>query len=207
VFLDIDNDGARDSEELGLDSVRLRVGGRRVATDRAGRFSVSEMLPFEAILIQVDTTSLENPFYVVPNRVVEVTLTPNSFVPVDIPVVMGAEVTGGVLFEGEPLAGARITLRELETGRRISLITFSDGGFYTIGLLPGTYEVTISRTVLESLGAVAPPVRFVVPPGPGEKVVDAVVLTVEREEDQDDQSDQSDRVDRKKQEDRGQKSP
>lgn len=179
VFLDVDGDGERDDDEPGLVDVPVRVDGWTLDTDSAGRFSTWELFPFETSFITVDTTGFANPFYVVPNRILEVTPTPNSFVSVEIPVVVGAEVSGGVLYHGRPLVGVRVELRELNTGRVISLTTFTDGGFYVMGVPPGNWVASIPRSVLDGIGARSAPVRFTVPVGREEKTVEALVLTVE----------------------------
>ncbi len=179
VFLDIDGDGERDNDEPGLANVPVRVDGWTLETDSTGRFSTWELFPFETSFITVDTTGLDNPFYVVPNRILDVTPTPNSFVSVEIPVVVGAEVSGGVLYRDRPLVGVRVELRELETGQVITLTTFTDGGFYVMGVPPGNWVASIPRSVLQGIGARSAPVRFTVPVGREEKIVEALVLTVE----------------------------
>ncbi|HEX9728769.1 MAG TPA: carboxypeptidase-like regulatory domain-containing protein [Gemmatimonadales bacterium] len=180
VFLDLNGDGRRSEDEPGLEGVTVRVGGRLRTSDHEGRFSVWELFPFQPARVEVSADKLENPFYAVRYRVIEVIPTPNSFVPVEIPVVVGAEVSGGVLLDGEPLGGVRVVLHEIGNGFEMALITYADGGFYALGVPPGEYEASIPSDILAGLGATSTPVRFTVPEGAGQKIIEAVVLFIDR---------------------------
>jgi hypothetical protein len=182
VFLDLNGNSRQDQGEPGLPGVPVRVGGWVSDTDGRGRFSAWELFPFQPTLIQVDTTVFENPFYVMPDRVLEVVPAPNSFESVAIPVMLGAEVTGRVVFDDRGLAGVRLALRDLRRDRLIRLLTFSDGGFYVLGLPPGDYEITLANGLPAGVRASATAVRFTVPAGGGEKRIEGLVVQLEREE-------------------------
>jgi len=180
VFLDLNGNSRQDEGEPGLPGVPVRVGGWVSDTDERGRFSAWELFPFQPTLIQVDTTVFENPFYVLPDRVLEVVPTPNSFESVAIPVVLGAEVTGHVIFEERGLGGVRLALRDLKRNRLIRLLTFKDGGFYVLGLPPGDYELGLANGLPAGVRASATAVRFTVPAGGGEKRIEGLVVRLER---------------------------
>jgi hypothetical protein len=181
VFLDLNGNGAPEEDEPRLEGIPVRVGGWLSETDERGRFSAWELFPFEPVLLQVDTTAFENPFYVLPDRLLEVVPAPNSFESVNIPVVLGAEVTGRVTFEDRGLGGVRLALRDLNRGRLVRLLTFSDGGFYVLGLPPGDYELGLANGLPAGVRASAEPVRFTVPVGGGEKRVEGLIVRLERE--------------------------
>jgi hypothetical protein len=96
-------------------------------------------------------------------------------------VVLGAEVTGRVLFEERGLGGVRLALRDLKRNRLIRLLTFKDGGFYVMGLPPGDYELGLANGLPAGVRASAAAVRFTVPAGGGEKRIEGLVLQLERE--------------------------
>jgi hypothetical protein len=181
VFLDLNGNGAPDENEPPLAGVPVRVGGWPSETDERGRFSAWELFPFQPVLLQVDTTAFENPFYVLPDRLLQVVPTPNSFESVNVPVVIGAEVTGRVMFEDRGLGGVRLALRDLKRDRLIRLLTFSDGGFYVLGIPPGEYEIGLANGLPAGIRASAEPVRFTVPVGGGEKRIEGLVVRLERE--------------------------
>jgi hypothetical protein len=98
-----------------------------------------------------------------------VTVEPNGFREVNLPVVNGSEVAGRVFREGATgiagVGGVRLVLTHLPTGRRHEAVTFHDGTFYALGLLPGDYSAAVSAEVLAALGLrmEGPTIRFTVP--------------------------------------------
>jgi hypothetical protein len=58
-------------------------------------------------------------------------------------------------------------------------VTFSDGGFYLIGVKPGEYELTVEPAVLERLGLKAWPIAFTVPSSAEGATVEGLELRLE----------------------------
>ena len=58
-----------------------------------------------------------------------------------------------------------LLLSDRRTGAHRSLVTFTDGDFYLLGVKPGDYELTVDERVLDALSASAEPVRFTLAPG------------------------------------------
>jgi hypothetical protein len=182
LFLDENANGVRDAGEPGLAGIPVAVGGWPDETDEAGRFSAWDVYPYEALDITVDSLAFEDPRYTLPAARIRVRPTPNSFVSVDVPVIIGAEVIGYVLLGDAGVPGIPVLVRNLETGAEISFLTYSDGGFYGTGIPPGEYEITLSEAVAERLKVFVPPMHIFVPPGAGEKRFDNVVLRLEPQE-------------------------
>lgn len=168
VFLDLNGNGRFDLDEEGLPNVRVQVGAGSATSDEDGVYRVGDILPFEPVLVVVDSLSFESPLWVAPYRTIAVTPAPNRSTRVDIPLVMGAVVEGTVarIFGGAPqgVAGVPLILTDRRTGERRSMTTFSDGVFYTLGITPGDYELTVEAAVRDMLGVTAAPVRFTVSP-------------------------------------------
>lgn len=179
LFLDENANGVRDMDEPGLAGVPVYVGGWYDITDADGKFAAWDLFPFEAVSIEVDSLALEDPRLVLPAARIRVRPTPNSFLSIDVPVIMGAEISGYVVLRGEGLPGVPVVLRELSTGREILFLTYGDGGFYKIGVLPGEYEVTLPDAVLQRLDVTVPPLHIFVPPGSAGKQVDELILQLE----------------------------
>jgi len=180
LYLDDNSNGVLDEGESGIPNANLEVGGRRTRTDAVGRFAVWDLLPFEAVDIAVDSLSLEDPRMIPGAALLRVRPLPNSFTTIDVPVVVGAEVSGWVVLEGEALAGIPVVFRELNTGTELLTITYSDGTFYRAGVPPGEYEVTLPDAVAEGLGVFALPLHVFVPPGAGEKRYQNVAIELAR---------------------------
>ncbi len=180
VFLDENGNGIRDAGEEGLDGIPIRVGGWYDETDALGRFSAWDLFPFETSFVEVDSLAFEDPRLVVPNPVTRVSPTPNSYLSVDVPVVVGAEISGFVVEGWTGLAGVPVRLLNLTTGKSTMLTTFSDGGFYGVGILPGDYEVGVPEEFLEAIEAAATTLEISIPAGFGEKRIDDLMILVVR---------------------------
>ena len=181
VFLDENDNGVQDPRERGLPGVPLRVAGRHEETDAVGRFATWELFPYEDSFIEVDPLSFDDPRLVPLNNVIAVSPTPNSFQAIHVPVVIGAEISGYVLLEDQALPGIPVELHNITIGRTITLVTFSDGGFYSVSIPPGEYEVGIPNDVLERLGASSTPVQINIPSGQGDKRIEELIVNVTRE--------------------------
>jgi hypothetical protein len=174
VFLDQNNNGRRDGDDIVLPGVELRVGSDAVITDSLGRFSVWDLVPFTDATIEVDTLALENPLWLPAAPVSRVVPAPNSFRFVEVPIRAGGELAGRVEMDGQPLPGATLALREESSGRIREISTFTDATFYVMRLAPGRYTLAPAAGLLEQLHAHAEVVEFEIG-GRGEYHVDAVV--------------------------------
>ena len=166
LFRDDNGNGVRDPGEPALVGIPVRVGGFAAQTDSEGRFAAWGLFPSEPVQIDVDTLSLPDPQMLLPAPVIRVRPTPNAFGDIQIPVVEGAEIAGFVVLGDHAVPGVPVVLRELTTGKEITVTTFGDGGFYKAAVPPGEYEVTLPDAVLDGLNAFAPPLSIFVRPGP-----------------------------------------
>lgn len=179
IFRDDNGNGVRDPGEPGLAGIPVHVGGWPAETDADGRFSAWGLLPSEPADIEVDSLSFSDPRYILPAAVLRVRPTANAFGSIQVPVVVGGEVSGYVVFGGEALGGVPVLLREMNTGAEIPIMTFADGAFYKAAVPPGEYEVTLPDSVLARLHASVPALSIFVPPGAGEKRYEDLHLRLE----------------------------
>ncbi len=179
VFRDDNGNGVQDPGEPGLPGIPVSVGGYAAQTDSNGRFAAWGMLPTEPVRVDVDTLALPDPHLLLPAPVLRIRPAPNAFGEIQVPVVVGAEISGFVVMGDQALAGLPVVLRDLNTGREITIHTYADGAFYREAVPPGDYEVTVPGDVLERLKAYAPPLSIFVPPGPGEKRFEDLELRLE----------------------------
>ncbi|MGH7752867.1 MAG: carboxypeptidase regulatory-like domain-containing protein, partial [Gemmatimonadales bacterium] len=163
VFFDANANGIRDADEPGLPDVRVRIATTVAATDSNGELHVWDLVPFEPVMVVLDSLSLENPLWVPAYATVSVVPGPNRFRTLDLPVVQGGELEGRVLRAGdgrEGLGGVTLVLTDVVTGARRTVVTFTDGTFYLLGLKPGSYRVTVDERALQALGMTADPTAF-----------------------------------------------
>jgi hypothetical protein len=164
VFLDDNANGVRDAGEGVVSDVRVRLGNQTAVSDSDGVFRVWELIPFEPVLMMVDTMSIESPLVVPAFATASVIPSPNRFRTVDVPLVRSGVLEGRVILEGpsgsRELGGASVIITNVATGARQAALTFSDGGFYVLGIKPGDYEVAVDARVLAAFGGVGAPVRI-----------------------------------------------
>jgi hypothetical protein len=164
VFLDENANGEWDAGEAVVSDVRVRLGNLTAVSDSSGVFRVWELIPFEPVLMMVDTLSIESPLVVPAFATASVIPSPNRFRTVDVPLVRSGVVEGRVLLEGpdgvRELGGASVVITQVATGARQAVVTFADGGFYVLGIKPGDYEITVDSRVLAAFGGTAAPVRI-----------------------------------------------
>jgi hypothetical protein len=183
VFLDVNGDRRWQDGEQTLHGVRVRAGFVTAVSDSSGRYRIWDLPAFEPVLVAVDTTTLASPLWVPAYNAVSVETGPNRFRNLDIPVVPTGVIEGRVVRQAVdstvPVAGARLLLRRHGSSQTTSLVTFSDGGFYLVGVKPGAYELSVDPAVLTRLDLTASPVAFTVPVAADGATVDGLELRME----------------------------
>lgn len=160
VFLDENANGVRDAGEPGLPRVRVLAGSLGTSTDSTGAFRVWDLVPFEPVLVSVDSMTLQSPLLVPLFARASIVPGPNRFRRLDIPIVAAGVIEGRVVRDGRGVGGVTLVLTERRSGARQTLATFSDGGFYLLGVKPGAYELRVQPQVLDALAADADPLVF-----------------------------------------------
>jgi hypothetical protein len=168
VFLDENANGRRDVGEPGLANVRVLVGSIGARTDSGGGYRVWDLVPFEPIFVTLDSLSLESPLLVPAFARASIVPGPNRFRTLDIPVVQAGVIEGRVTREDRAGGGGGVTLilTDRRTGVRRTLVTFTDGAFYLLGVKPGDYVLSVDERVLVALGVDAAPLPFTLAPTP-----------------------------------------
>ena len=166
VFMDVNANGIRDVGEPPVANARVLVGSLSVRTDSSGAYHVWDLVPFEPVVVSLDSTSLESPLLVPLFARTSIVPGPNRFRSLDIPVVEAGIIEGRVVRNGAGVSGATLILTDRRSGTRRTLVTFNDGAFYLMGVKPGDYELTVDAQVLDALAVDAEPRRFSLSPTP-----------------------------------------
>jgi hypothetical protein len=183
VFLDANGDGKWQAGEQAIAGARVRAGFVTTLSDSSGRYRIWDLPAFEPVLVAVDTTTLDSPLWMPAYGSMSVETGPNRFRSVDIPIVPGGVIEGRVVRQTVDstvaIPGARLLLRRLGSSQTVRLTTFSDGGFYLLGVRPGAYELSVDPAVLQRLGLSASPVEFTVASSADGDTVDGLELRAE----------------------------
>jgi len=166
VFLDVNGNGIRDAGEPGVANARVLIGSLSARTDSTGAYHVWDLVPFEPVMVSLDSVSLESPLLVPLFARTSIVPGPNRFRSLDIPVVESGVIEGRVVRNGAGVGGVTLRLTDRRSGIRRALVTFNDGAFYLMGVKPGDYELTVEEQVLDALAVDAEPVRFTLAPTP-----------------------------------------
>ena len=184
VFRDIDGDGKLGERDEPVADVTVRIGGLVTRTDARGRYSLWNVLPYQAVNVRIDTLSLEDPGWVpaLPTRALRP--SPQQYTQVEFGLVRTRELTG-VLVPGAKLAttaGVGLELRDVAGGALHTVRTFSDGAFYFSRVRPGRYRLTLAPASATALGIATPPQVEVVIAADSDAVVELPAITLQRDE-------------------------
>ena len=164
VFMDLNANGIRDVDEPAVADARVLVGSMSANTDSSGAYHVWDLVPFEPVIVSLDSVSLDSPLLVPLFARTSIVPGPNRFRSLDIPVVAAGVIEGRVLRNNAGVGGVTLILTDRRTGTGRSLVTFNDGAFYLMGVKPGDYELRVDEQVLDALAVDAEPVRFSLAP-------------------------------------------
>ena len=164
VFVDENANGIRDVGEPAVTDALVQVGSLSARSDSTGAYYVWDLVPFEPILVSVDSLSLPSPLLVPLVARTSIVPGPNRFRTLDIPIVEAGIIEGRVVRNGAGVGGVTLLLTDARDGSRRSLVTFNDGGFYLTGVKLGAYELTVATQALEALSVDAQPLRFTLVP-------------------------------------------
>jgi len=164
VFMDANANGIRDVGEPGVANARVLVGSLSARSDSAGAYHLWDLVPFEPVLVSLDSLTLESPLLVPLFARTSIVPGPNRFRSLDIPVVEAGIIEGRALRNGAGVGGVTLILTDRRSGTRRTLVTFNDGAFYLMGVKPGDYELMVDERVLDALAVDAEPLRFSVTP-------------------------------------------
>jgi hypothetical protein len=148
LFLDRNNSGTFDEgDEIITDNaVRLRRSGFRYQ-DRSGVTRLLQLQPYARYDVEINPGALSNPMFVPGVDKFSFIASPNVFNTVDVPFYMSGILDGAVMRRvGEtlqPIGGVRLFLRSDDGESEHVMQTFSDGGFYVMGVRPGHYTLEI----------------------------------------------------------------
>ena len=166
-FLDDNYNGLLDIGETTLSDLKTRIGGASVIRDRDEEFAFYDNLrPYDSYLVEIDPYSLDNPMLTPAHENYRVVLKPNIVTAINIPVVTAGEIAGKVdrmIKNGSVgIGGIRLIVVNEITGKETQLITFNNGEYFHIGLVPGMYRAYIDPKQLERYGYESEPpyIRF-----------------------------------------------
>ena len=165
-FLDLNYNGIRDKGEPAAPGLKLRInGGRIIYNDKDTLIRILDLEPYHTYLMELSRSSFDNISWQIKNSTYKVTINPNNFTLIEVPVVVVGEVTGEVSNKDiDNDAGGKgqgqIIVNIFDSSMHVfaRTLTESDGFFSYIGLPPGNYTASIDSVQLHKLHLIAAPV-------------------------------------------------
>jgi hypothetical protein len=166
LFIDSNENGVFDKGEeiVPAKAVRLdRSANILIGSD--GILRITQLQSYWKYRLDVDITALPNPNLAPKEKSFSFVAEPNRFRQIDIPLYQTGIIEGTVflLRNGQKVGqgGLRLELlREGETETVEIIRTFSDGSFYSYGLLPGKYRLLVDAKQLEFMEVNADPAHL-----------------------------------------------
>lgn len=161
-YLDENYNGVYDSGEQLLTELRARIGGATGTRNRKDKlYYYDDLRPYDEYILTVDPYSLDNPQLRPAHENFSVLVNPNTVTGITIPVITAGEITGMVdrkIPDGKVgVGGIRVIVTNQSTGKETEIVTFNNGEYYYLGLVPGMYKAEIDGTQLAKYGYASEP--------------------------------------------------
>ena len=156
AFLDLNGNGRRDPTEPRAPGLRLKVNGGRITRDENDTtINIRGLEGYANYIIQLDGNSFDNISWRLKDKLIEVTIEPNHYRSVEIPVSVIAEASGNVSLnqEGREIALTGIIVEFYDSNSVFAgkTLTEPDGYFSFMDLLPGKYTARLNVAQLQVL--------------------------------------------------------
>jgi hypothetical protein len=163
MFVDQNENGAFDEGEKVIPAKAVRLdksGNMLLGSD--GILRITQLQSYWVYKLEVDIDALPDITLAPKEKVFGFIADPNQLKPIDIPLYRTGALEGQILRETaeglQGVGGLRLTLQRVGDKEPWEVIrTFSDGGYYAFGLLPGRYTLEIDPKQLEYMKVSATP--------------------------------------------------
>jgi len=156
AFLDLNNNGVRDSKEPAVPGLKFNINGGRVIQEEGGTISrVLELEAYRTYFLEVDSRSFDNLSWQVKSSTIAVETDPNHVKLIEVPVSVISEASGYVYMKTpKNLKGLGRMIVSFYSGDSLLIgktLTEQDGFFSFMGLTPGSYVAVLDTGQLHLL--------------------------------------------------------
>ena len=155
-FLDYNGNGRRDKDEPKVFGMEISMtGGRVEQSKKDSTIRVFNLEPYVTYTVSLNPNSFDNISWKIRNPIIAVTVDPNQFKLIEVPVAVVGEVAGMVYIKKNmaQIGQGRMILKFFRTDSVLmaKTVTEPDGYFNYLGLPPGSYFATIDANQLHKL--------------------------------------------------------
>lgn len=160
-FLDVNANGHHDRGEPKADGLKFKInGGTIIRNEKDTTIRILDLTPYTSYLLELDKNSFDNIGWQMQNMTMNVTIDPNQFKTIEVPILVMGEVSGTV-FSGSNGQGRILVCfyrnDSILVGRTL---TESDGYYSYLGLKPGKYTVRVDQGQLKRINMVSAPEKM-----------------------------------------------
>lgn len=162
LFIDDNNNGVHDEDEyiVSAKAARLdRSAAALIGSD--GILRLSQLQNYWTYRMEIDRNALPDPTLAPKQSTFSFVVDPNHYRMIEVPLYRTGTIEGSVLIPNEQdelvgVGGLRLFLRS-EDDKTETIRTFSDGSFYTYGVIPGKYTLKVDPKQLTYIGLTSDP--------------------------------------------------
>lgn len=184
-YLDLNCNGRREPNEPKAYGLNIHINGGRVElSEKDTTIRVFDLEPYTNYLVTLDGTNFDNIAWQMRKKSISVSIDPNMFKLIEVPIAVVGEVAGTVYFEtdsGKKGQGRVIVNFYRSDSSLVSrTLSESDGYFSYLGLPPGEYEARIDATQLTKLNwKSSPSLHFTISAGTDGDVADGLEFVLQ----------------------------
>lgn len=161
-FLDINGDGKRNPGEAKVAGVIPSINGALFEyNSKDTSYAASNLSPYTDYRIELVQGSSESISWQLKNKSIQVTIEPNYFQQIEVPVLVVGEVSGTISFNDAKgkrgIGRIKINFYKNDSILVGSTVSEEDGYFSFLGLPPGSYKASVDPSQLSKLWMTAFP--------------------------------------------------
>lgn len=164
-FLDLNANGKRDAGEPKVNGLKLRINGGTITHNQDTTITVTGLEAYNNYYIELDKNSFDNVSWQIKKSTINISIEPNHFREIEIPVSVMGEVSGNVNIKTAAKENGlgRMIINIFDSNLHLvaHVLSEQDGYFTFIGLPPGNYTAEVDKAQLTKLHMTASsPVSF-----------------------------------------------
>jgi len=155
-YLDLNCNHKRDANEPAAPGMKMKINGGRIQrNDRDTTIRVTGLDAYTSYFMELDKNSFENIAWQISQSTIRITIDPNHFTFLEIPVTVVAEVSGTVYMDGKNGKNGQgriiVNIYNSDSIQVARTVTEADGYFSYLGLSPGDYFIAVDPEQLRKL--------------------------------------------------------
>ncbi|MES1218867.1 MAG: hypothetical protein ABUT20_25400, partial [Bacteroidota bacterium] len=154
-YLDLNGNGCRDANEPKVNGVTISMNGGRIFYNKADTsIQVTDLEAYANYTLKINE-SFESVAWHIRNKTIGITIDPNQFKLIEVPVTVVGEVAGMVYMKEDsvqkPMSRIIVSFYRNDFTLAGEVVTEPDGSFNLSGLMPGSYTAQINTAQLQKL--------------------------------------------------------